>query len=268
MAICAALAAVLVCLVCPSAQAGEESAEEVTYKVSEQPVRYRSGPDTVRGVLYIPKAEKPRPGIIVIHEWWGLNSWVQQSARRLAEQGYVALAIDLYRGAVATDAEMAHELMRAVPEDRAARDLQMAVEYLRSRKEVTRDRIGSIGWCMGGGYSLQTAMVVPDLTACVFCYGRLVTEDASIQNMSATVLGIFGDLDRGIPTEDVAAFEERSKKLGKSVETRVYEGAGHAFMNPNNKKGYNEVAADSAWTVIMEFLAQNLAPPAEVLDLK
>jgi len=265
---CAAIAVALVCLVCPSAQAGEGSSEEPTYKVSENPVRYTSGPDTVRGVLYIPRAKVPRPGIIVIHEWWGLNTWVQESARRLAEQGYVALAIDLYRGEVATDAEMAHELMRAVPEDRAARDLQMAVEYLRSRKEVMRDRVGSIGWCMGGGYSLQTAMVVPDLTACVMCYGRLVTEDASIQNMSAAVLGIFGDQDRGIPTDDVAAFEERSKKLGKSVATIVYEGAGHAFMNPNNERGYNEAAADSAWIAIMDFLAQNLAPPAEVEDLK
>jgi carboxymethylenebutenolidase len=263
--VCAAL---LVGLSYPAAQASDEPKEDMTYEVSDMPVRYTSGPDTVRGILYVPRADEPRPGLIVIHEWWGLNSWVQESARRLAEQGFVALAIDLYRGGVATDAEMAHELMRAVPEDRAARDLQMAVEYLRSRKEVSRDRVGSIGWCMGGGYSLQTAMVVPDLTACVMCYGRLVTEDASLQNINAKVLGIFGDQDRGIPTDDVAAFEARARKLGKSVDTRIYEGAGHAFMNSNNTKGYNEAAADSAWTVIMDFLTKSLAPPAEGMERK
>ncbi len=229
------------------------------YDVTEEPVRYRSGRDTVRAVLFLPDAPGERPGVVVIHEWWGLNSWVRENARQIAERGYVTLAIDLYRGEVATDAEAAHELMRGVPEDRASRDLQMAVEYLRSRKEVDRRRTASVGWCMGGGYSLQTALVVPDLTACVICYGRLVTEDATIAGISSSVLGIFGGEDRGISAESVEQFEKQATKLGKDVKTTVFDGAGHAFMNPNNEGGYHAEATAEAWAMIFTYLDTALA---------
>ena len=99
------------------------------------------------------------PRIIVIHEWWGLNDWVKEQASKLADQGYVALAIDLYRGKVATTPDMAHELMRGVPEDRANRDLQAAFEFLAvATQRQERTASASIGWCMGGGYSLDVAL--------------------------------------------------------------------------------------------------------------
>ena len=242
------------------AEEPEKAANAAEYKVSEETVRYSSGPDTVRAVLYKPDIKGAAPGIVVIHEWWGLNGWIRESARRLAALGYVTMAIDLYRGAVATDAEEAHELMRGLPEDRASRDLQMAVEYLRSRKEVQRDRIASVGWCMGGGYSLQTALVVPDLAACVICYGRLVTEDATIASLNAPVLGIFGAEDRGIAVATVEQFDQQATKLGKSVDMYLFDKAGHAFMNPTNKSGYNLNAADSAWSLIDTFLDAKLRP--------
>src|SRR2546429_7953716 len=109
-------------------------------------VSYKSGDETVRAVMYAPAGKGPFPGIIVIHEWLGLNDWVKEQAAKLSDQGYAALAIDLYRGKVATTPEEAHELMRGVPEDRATRDLHAAVEFLKSQKNVKKDRIGSIGW--------------------------------------------------------------------------------------------------------------------------
>lgn len=255
----------ILCTLTASCAAEDETAEPgrsmVRYDVSMEPVRYMSGPDTVRGIIYRPLGAERHPGIIVIHEWWGLNTWVKKSAERIARRGYVALAIDLYRGEVATDAETAHELMRGVPEDRAARDLQMAVEYLKLQKGVDPARIGSIGWCMGGGFSLQTALVVPELAACVMCYGRLVTEDSTISRLGASVLGIFGGLDRGIPTESVLKFQEQSRALQKDVTVHIYDSSGHAFMNPNNKRGFTPAATAEAWAEIFDFLDRTLRPP-------
>src|SRR3954464_9206031 len=127
------------------------------FAAERKQVTYSSGNDKVHGMLYTPSGKGPFPAIIVIHEWWGLNDWVKEQASKLAEQGYVALAVDLYRGKVADNPELAHELMRGVPEDRSARDLRSAFDYLAAQSNVKKDRIGSIGWCMGGGYSLKTA---------------------------------------------------------------------------------------------------------------
>ena len=182
-----------------------------------------------------------------------MRIWLAPFRRAIAEKKCYKLMFGIVE-------EEAHELMRGVPEDRASRDLQMAVEYLRSRKEVEKDRIASVGWCMGGGYSLQTALVVPDLTACVICYGRLVTEDATIDSLSAPILGIFGAEDRGIPPASVEQFDRQATELDKSVEMYLFDGAGHAFMNPNNKSGYNIAAADSAWKLIDGFLDRQLKP--------
>src|SRR5215831_4486432 len=126
-------------------------------------VSYKSGDETVQGALYTPSGKGPFPAIIVVHEWWGLNDWVKEQASRLADQGYVALAVDLYRGKVAATPDEAHEIMRGVPEDRAKQDLDAAFTYLKSQNNVKGDRIGSIGWCMGGGYSLDVALQQPQL---------------------------------------------------------------------------------------------------------
>src|ERR1039458_9015029 len=123
--------------------------------VDGKAVSYKSGDDTVNGILYTPAGKGPFPALIVIHEWWGLNDWVKQQAGKLAGQGYVALAVDLYRGKVADNPDLAHELMRGLPEDRANRDLRAAYDFLASQASVKKDRIGSIGWGLGGGCSLR-----------------------------------------------------------------------------------------------------------------
>src|SRR5437899_1980963 len=114
-------------------------------------VSYKSGDENVQGMLYTPAGKGPFPAIIVIHEWWGLNDWVKEQASKLSDQGYVALAVDLYRGKVASTPDEAHELMRGVPEDRAKRDLHPASEFVASQHPGDRGRIDAIGWCMGGG---------------------------------------------------------------------------------------------------------------------
>jgi carboxymethylenebutenolidase len=228
------------------------------FAATGKPVSYQSGDDTVHGILFSPEGKGPFPAIVVIHEWWGINGWVKEQATKLADQGYVALAVDLYRGKVAENSDMAHELMRGLPEDRAERDLRAAVAFLRSQTNVKKDRIGSIGWCMGGGYSLQTALEVPDLAATVINYGHLVTEPENLQKIHAPILGIFGGKDQGITPEDVGKFEASLKKLGKKIEIKIYPEAGHAFENPNNKTGYRADDAADAWKLTVAFLAENL----------
>jgi carboxymethylenebutenolidase len=231
-----------------------------SFAADGKPVSYRSGDETVQGMLYTPAGKGPFPGIIVIHEWWGLNDWVKEQASKLADQGYEALAIDLYRGKVATTPDMAHELMRGVPDDRANRDLEAAFTFLESQPNVKKNRIGAIGWCMGGGYSLDVALDEPALAADVINYGHLVTDSAQIKKINAPILGLFGGLDQGITPDDVHKFEAAMKQQGKTVEIKIYPDAGHAFENPNNKNtpGYRADDAADAWQRTLNFLAEYL----------
>jgi len=221
-------------------------------------VSYKSGDETVQGVLYSPSGTGPFPAIIVIHEWWGLNDWVKEQASKLSDEGYVTLAVDLYRGKVAKSPDEAHEIMRGVPEDRAKRDLHAAFAFLSSQPNVKKDRIGSIGWCMGGGYSLDVALQEPTLAAGVINYGHLATDSDALKKINAPILGLFGAQDRGIPAADVHKFGETLESMGKKIEIKIYDDAGHAFENPNNKNGYREADAVDAWKRTVAFLAQAL----------
>jgi carboxymethylenebutenolidase len=229
-----------------------------SFATTSKNVSYKSGDETVQAVLYAPDGKGTAPGVVVIHEWWGLNDWVKEQASKLADQGYVTLAIDLYRGKVATTPDEAHEIMRGVPEDRAARDLHAAVEFLKSRSNVKKDRIASIGWCMGGGYSLDVALQEPTLSAAVINYGHLASDSESLKKIKAPILGLFGGQDRGIPTEDVKKFEQALKQQGNKVEVVIYPDAGHGFENPNNKTGYRADDAADAWKRTVNFLADTL----------
>jgi carboxymethylenebutenolidase len=221
-------------------------------------VSYKSGDETVQAMLYTPKGKGPFPALIVIHEWWGLDDWVKEQASKFADAGYMALAIDLYRGKSTANSEEAHELMRGVPEDRARRDLRAAFDYLKSRKDVKPDRIGSMGWCMGGGYSVDVALEEPTLAADVIHYGHLATDPENLKKINAPVLGIFGAQDKGIPPEDVKKFEQAMKQQGKQIEIKIYPDAGHAFENPANKDRYCPEDAADAWKRTLAFLDSNL----------
>jgi carboxymethylenebutenolidase len=229
-----------------------------TFATDGKSVSYKSGDETVQGVLYTPPGNGPFPAIIVIHEWWGLNDWVKEQASKLADQGYEALAIDLYRGKVATTPDEAHEIMRGVPEDRAKRDLGAAFDYLASQPNVKKNRIGAVGWCMGGGYSLDVALEESTLAADVINYGHLATDSDALKKINAPILGLFGAQDKGITPDDVHKFESQMKQLGKTIDVKIYDDAGHAFENPNNKTGYRADDASDAWQRTVAFLAENL----------
>jgi len=235
--------------------ASTDSAATAPKPGSGQVVQFGSG---ASGYLAIPTSPGKKPGVIVIQEWWGVNDWVKQQADRLADQGYVALAVDLYRGRVATTQENAHELMRGMPEDRAIADLKAGVDFLSQRPDVDPNLIGSIGWCMGGGYSLALATNDPRVHATVMNYGRLVTDTSTIAKLNGPLLGNFGANDGCIPPADVKAFGAALTKMGKLGDIKIYDGAGHAFMNPNNTEGYNAAAADDAQGRIDAFFERNL----------
>lgn len=221
-------------------------------------VQFPGGTGTVSGYLAVPEKPGRYPGVVVIHEWWGLTDWVKGETDKLADLGYVALAVDLYRGKVTNDPEEAHELMRGLPEDRAVADLKGAFNYLSTRQDVEHDRIASLGWCMGGGYSLQLAMHEPRLAACVVNYGALPTDPNDLQQIFAPILGNFGGLDRGITPDDVHAFQKEMDGLHRSVDIKIYDDAGHAFENPTNATGYRPADAADAWTRMVNFLNKRL----------
>jgi carboxymethylenebutenolidase len=221
-------------------------------------VTFDSSPGHGQGYLALPEGKGKHAALVVIPEWWGLNDWVKEQADNYAKQGYVVLAADLYRGKVAKDPAEAHELMRGMPEDRANADVGGAFNWLAKRNDVDVKHIGVIGWCMGGGYALGLATTQPKLAAAVINYGHLVTDPKTIARIKAPILGNFGAADRGIPPADVKEFADALVKLNKAVDIKVYEGAGHAFMNPNNKEGYKPDAAADAQKRIDAFLQAKL----------
>jgi carboxymethylenebutenolidase len=228
-----------------------------SFAAEGKPVSYKSGDETINGILYTPQGKGPFPALVVVHEWLGLDSFAKEQASKLADQGYVTLAIDLYRGKLATTPDEAHQLMRGLPGDRANRDLLAASSYLRSLKNVDPAKVGDIGWCMGGGYALDLAIADPKLKVAVINYGHLASDEATLKKINATILGIFGGQDKGIPPEDVKKFESQLKAFGKTAEIHIFPDAGHAFENPNDKR-YRADDAAQAWKLTVDFLAKYL----------
>jgi len=232
--------------------------------VTGEAVAYgEAGGRPITGFLARPQGAKgPLPGILVIHEWWGLNDNIRDVTRRLAGEGYAALAVDLYGGAVATTPDQATKLMQASMKDMAAgqANVGQAYGYLTAHEHATR--VGVIGWCFGGGWSLQTALLLPDkLAATVIYYGHLTTDKGQLATLRMPILGFFGADDQSIPVAGVREFEAALKSLGKPVEIHVYDGAGHAFANPSGTN-YRPQAASDAWTRTVAFFARHLKPGA------
>lgn len=227
---------------------------------AEEMVQFKSGAsDQGSGLLVLPEGKGPFPALVVIQEWWGLNDWVKDQARAFAREGYVALAVDLYRGKVTADKDMAHQYMMGMPDERAMADLRGAFAFLASHAAVRKDRIGSVGWCMGGKYSMKLAVAEPKLAAVVIYYGAPPTKPEDIAAIQAPVLGSFGGDDQGPHPDQVKAFEAALGKAGKSADIKIYPGAGHAFANVNNPwGGYREAAAKDAGARTSAFLARHL----------
>jgi carboxymethylenebutenolidase len=198
------------------------------------------------------------PAVLMIHEWWGLNDNIKKMAETLAKEGYVVLAVDLYNGQVANTPELAQDLVSKARENpsESITNLQHAVRYLSSLENVNSSKIASLGWCFGGGQSLQLALnTEPEypLAATILYYGNLVSDQESLSKIKWPVLGIFGDQDQSISVESVKQFEEGLNANGITNEIYLYEGVGHAFANPSGDN-YAPQETQDAWQKTISFL--------------
>jgi carboxymethylenebutenolidase len=239
-----------IALVEPKVPVTTETVEYVT--IDGQPIQgYFAYPEDATEAL---------PGIIAIHEWWGLNENIEAMARRLAGEGYQVLAVDLYNGQVAESPDKALQLMEAVGKNPLAAEanIRKAYDYLTTEKQAPK--VGSIGWCFGGSWSLETALIFPtELDAAVIYYGGQIgeaTED-ELATLEMPILGIFGAEDESIPVETVEQLRSTLDSLDKVSEFHIYDNAGHAFANPSGQN-YVPEAADQAWEKTTAFLSEYL----------
>ena len=227
-----------------------------------QTVEFPSNGSTASGYLATPTSGKG-PGLLVIQEWWGLVPQIKRVCDRLAEEGFVALAPDLYHGDIAEHTEMdkANELMQSLPPDRAARDMAGAIDYLLGHEAVDGHRVGVIGFCMGGMLTLMISALQGDrVAAAVPFYGAPLGEMApDWSGLTASVQGHFAEKDDFFGPEAIKALEAQLKGLGKDVDFIVYPGTGHAFANEENPIGTHDAgAAKTAWDSGIAFLKSKL----------
>ncbi len=213
-----------------------------------QPIQLADG---TKAYLSLPAGPGPHPGILVIHEWWGLNPNIEHWADRLASAGWAAVAIDLY-GTVATTRDEAMAAMQAVDPVKAKATIAAGLALLTKDPRISAPVTATIGWCFGGAWSLQAAIAQPELDGAIIYYGHLETAPTKLAPIKARLLGVFGNQDEGIPPAEVAKFEAALKQVGVRAEIHRYD-AVHAFANPSNPK-YDEASASDAWTKVMAFL--------------
>lgn len=225
-------------------------------------ISFPSNGSEASGYLVTPESGSG-PGVLVIQEWWGLDSGIKEMADRLGAAGFVALAPDLYHGELAAHDEMdkAGQLMQSMPPDRAARDMSGAIDYLDGLDAVTGRGIGVVGFCMGGMLSFLIAAGRPDkVTAAVPFYGFPQGDmEPDWSKLTATIRGHMAAHDDYFGPEAAAALEAKLRGMGKDVTLTVHPGTGHAFMAPHNALGtLNEEVASVIWPQVVSFLHEQL----------
>lgn len=225
-----------------------------------QDVRYLPGDEATRGYLAVPEGEGPFPAVILIHEWNGLVDRVRQVADALADEGYVALAADLYRGRTGGNREENVSLMEEARSDPAGMvaNLDAALGFLRARPDVT-GRVVAIGWCFGGGVALSYALEGEAHEGTAIFYGRLVDDPERLARISHPIYGTFAELDRGIPPEAVHRFVAALREAGVENDVHIYDGVGHGFWlyverDPERAAG----PARDAWERLRSYLRRVL----------
>lgn len=198
------------------------------------------------------------PGIVMIHEWWGLNDNIKEMARQMASHGYVVLAVDLYKGQVTADSSQAQALATGVRDNpgEAIKNLQAAVGYLRNSGSIDGNKVGSLGWCFGGDWSLQLALN-EKMNATALYYGQPVTDPKALSVIKWPVLGVFGSADQSIPVKQVNAFKQALDNDHIENEIYVYNGVGHAFANPSGPN-YAPAETKDAWQKTLAFFDEHL----------
>ncbi len=219
-------------------------------------VDYPGGEDGLMGYLARPDDDQPHPAVIVIQEWWGLNDHIKDIVRRFANEGFVALAPDLYHGQVVSEPDAARSLAISLDRDAAVQEIQNAIDYLQAQSYVSPNKVGTVGFCMGGWLSLQTAVDEADVSASVAFYGRpLTAEEAG--TIQAAVMGSYGSLDGGIPVANVEAMQTALTGAGVENDIKIYDGANHAFFN-DTRPSYHEEASKDAWERTLGWFRKHL----------
>ena len=208
---------------------------------------------SVHAALARPAAAQA-PGLLLIHEWWGLNDEMRKVAERMADAGYLALSVDLFEGQVAKEPDHARALMTGLDAAKATETMKGWAAWMRSDAGC-KGKVGALGFCMGGGWALNTALAAP-LEAAVIFYGNCKKSAAELAPLKGSVQGHFGRLDQGIPVAMAEDFREALKSAGKSGEIHIYE-ANHAFARVGGPN-YHQPSADLAWQRTFEFLQKNL----------
>jgi carboxymethylenebutenolidase len=225
-------------------------------------VSFKSNGGTASGYLVTP-ASGSGPGLLVIQEWWGLDSGIKEMAERLGKAGFVALAPDLYHGQLAGHDEMdkAAHLMQSMPADRTGRDMSGAIDFLASHPSVTSKSIGVVGFCMGGLLSFIIAAHRPDKVKAVVPFYGFPTGAAEPDwsTLTATISGHMAENDSHFAPDAARALEAKLRGMGKNVTLKVHPGSGHAFMAPHNALGtFDEKLAAQIWPEVVAFLKDNV----------
>ena len=233
-------------------------------------VEFASNGETAAGYLALPPGGTG-PGVVVVQEWWGVDPSIKEMADRLAQDGFVALVPDLYRGELAAHDEMdkAGELMNSLPPDRAARDMSGAIDYLSSHDAVTGEGIGVVGFCMGGMLSWLLATNRPDKVKALVPFYGYPTGDAEPDwsQLDAVVQAHMAEKDDFFPPDGAKQLEAKLHGMGKDVTVTVYPGSGHAFMNHHDALGtFDQTLAEAIWPQVLTFLHAQLDPGAPSPD--
>jgi carboxymethylenebutenolidase len=224
---------------------------------THESVEFARNGGNATGYLVIPDSGVG-PGIIVLQEWWGLVPHIKDVADRFAAEGFVALAPDLYHGESATSPDQAGKLMMALNVAETEKDLRGAIHYLLAHDAVTSNKVGTVGFCMGGMLSLYAATTNPQVGACVVFYGGHPAFKPELENLNGPMLGLYAGQDSFVTPESVRDLEKRLKELGKDADIVIYDDAQHAFFNDTRPEVYNEEVARDAWKRTVEFFRDNV----------
>lgn len=240
----------------PDAELGTEPMDDG--ELITQMVTYpdRDG-EQLSGYLARPSGGEPAPAVIVIQEWWGLNEHIMDVTRRFAQAGFVALAPDLYKGAVATEPDEARKLVMELDQPEAVQEIDQAMAFLLDQDYVSGDKAGVVGYCMGGGLTLQTAITSDRVGAAVPYYGTLLTPEEAVQ-VKAPVQAHYGTEDRFDLNELANMVQTIQDETDYAAEAYTYEGAPHAFFNDERADAYRPEAAAQAWERTLDWFNTHL----------
>lgn len=218
---------------------------------------YKGKTGNVDGFLSRPVAEGRRPAVVIGHEWWGLNDWSREFTRIVAAEGFVALTPDLYHGKLTSDFETAAKLKTSLDINKAVQEMIDSVPYLKSLPFVS-DKVGVMGFCMGGGLALLAACRSTAFNAIVLYHHSIYPDSKEVEKISIPLQGHYGLADTVTPSSEVKKFEEQLKQFKKTCEIHSYEGAGHGWLNPGNPQMHRPEAAKLSLQRTFEFFKKHL----------